>query len=64
MRHEVGQMKIGDLVKYMSRIVLVTGFDTQDATARLGTRWAYGIELDDDRAMVGKYRKSALKVIK
>ncbi len=57
-------MKIGDLVKYMSRIVLITGFDTRDTTARLGTRWAYGIELDDDRAEIAKYRTHVLKVIK
>ena len=49
-------MKIGDLVKYMSRTVLITGFDT-------GGDWVYGIELDDDRAEVGKYRYHVLKVI-
>ena len=50
-------MKVGDLVKYMSRTVLITGFDT-------GGDWVYGIELDDDRAVVGKYRPHALRVIK
>lgn len=48
-------MKIGDLVKYMSRTVLITGFDED---------WVYGIELDDDRAEVGKYKPHALRVIK
>ena len=49
-------MKVGDLVKYMSRTVLITGFDT-------GGDWVYGIELDDDRAEVGKYNPRALRVI-
>lgn len=47
---------IGDLAKYMSRIVLITGFDTR------GT-WVYGIELDDDRAEVAKYKPHVLKAI-
>ena len=47
-------MKVGDLVKYMSRIVLITDFDEE---------WVYGIELDDDRAEVGKYKSHVLKVI-
>ena len=50
-------MKIGDLVKYMSRIILITGFDYDGD-------WVYGIELDDDRATIGKYRAHALRVIK
>ena len=50
-------MKVGDLVKYMSRTVLITGFDT-------GGDWVYGIELDDDRATIGKYKNHVLKVIK
>ena len=48
-------MKIGDLVKYMSRIVLVIDVDED---------WVYGIELNDDRGEVlvhGKYRRHALK---
>ena len=47
-------MKVGDLVKYMSRIVLITDFDEE---------WVYGIELNDDRAEVGKYKSHVLKVI-
>tara|TARA_B100000579_G_scaffold321914_1_gene271621 strand:- start:876 stop:1031 length:156 start_codon:yes stop_codon:yes gene_type:complete len=47
-------MKAGDLVKYMSRLVLITGFDED---------WVYGIELDNDRAEVGKYKHHVLKVI-
>ena len=57
-------MKVGDLVKYMSRTVLITGFDTREDVCRLGTRWAYGIELDDDRAVVRKYKPHVLRVIK
>ena len=49
-------MKVGDLVKYMSRTVLITGFDT-------GGDWVYGIELDDDRATIGKYKSHALRAI-
>jgi hypothetical protein len=49
-------MKVGDLVKYMSRLVLITGFDTRGS-------WVYGIELDDDRAEVGKYKSHVLRVI-
>tara|TARA_B100000519_G_C14070130_1_gene356375 strand:- start:580 stop:732 length:153 start_codon:yes stop_codon:yes gene_type:complete len=47
-------MKVGDLVKYMSRIVLITDFDEE---------WVYGIELDDDRAEVGKYKSHVLRAI-
>tara|TARA_Y100001970_G_C14248605_1_gene870097 strand:+ start:1150 stop:1305 length:156 start_codon:yes stop_codon:yes gene_type:complete len=47
-------VKVGDLVKYMSRIVLITDFDDD---------WVYGIELNDDRAEVGKYKPHVLKVI-
>jgi len=47
-------VKVGDLVKYMSRIVLITDFDED---------WVYGIELDDDRVEVGKYKLHVLKVI-
>jgi len=38
----------------MSRIVLITDFDEE---------WVYGIELNDDRAEVGKYKSHVLKVI-
>ena len=48
-------MKVGDIVKYMSRIVLITDFDED---------WVYGIELDNDRAEVGKYKAHVLKVIR
>ena len=47
-------MKVGDLVKYMSRIVLITDFDED---------WVYGIELDDGHAIVGKYKARFMKVI-
>ena len=50
-------MKVGDLVKYMSRTILITGFDYDGD-------WVYGIELDADRATIGKYRPRALRVIK
>jgi len=50
-------MKVGDLVKYMSRTVLITGFDYDGD-------WVYGIELDDDRAEIAKYKSHVLKVIK
>jgi hypothetical protein len=50
-------MKIGDLVKYMSRVILIV--DTDELT---GGPWAYGIELGE--SSVGKYKISALgKVI-
>ena len=45
---------IGDLAKYMSRTVLVTGIDED---------WVYGIELDNDHVEVGKYKRHVLKVI-
>tara|TARA_B100000212_G_C27167118_1_gene444412 strand:- start:351 stop:497 length:147 start_codon:yes stop_codon:yes gene_type:complete len=47
-------MNIGDLVKYMSRLVLITGFDED---------WVYGIELDNDRPEVGKYKPHVLEMI-
>ena len=50
-------MKVGDLVKYMSRIILITGFDYDGD-------WVYGIELDNDRATIGKYKPRGLRVIK
>jgi len=45
-------MKVGDLIKYMSRIILVVDMDET---------WVYGIELGETE--VGKYRQSVLKVI-
>ena len=47
-------MKVGDLVKYMSRIILIVGACPNDA-------WVFGIECGETG--VSKYRKSALKVI-
>ena len=47
-------LDIGDLAKYMSRTVLVTDIDEE---------WVYGIELADDRAEVGKYKRHVLKAI-
>ena len=45
-------MKVGDLVKYMSRTVLITDIDEE---------WVYGIELGESH--VGKYKSHVLKVI-
>ena len=45
-------VRVGDLVKYMSRIVLITNFDEE---------WVYGIELDNDYAEVAKYKHHVLK---
>lgn len=47
-------MKVGDLVKYMSRIVLLVDTCTNDA-------WVFGIECGETE--IGKYRKNVLKVI-
>ena len=44
-------MKIGDLAKYMSRILLVVGIDEE---------WVYGVELGERH--VGKYKPRVLKV--
>lgn len=46
-------MKVGDLVKYMSRTVLIVD---------IGEEWVYGIELGESE--VGKYKHHVLKVIK
>ena len=46
-------MKVGDLVRYMSRIVLIV--DTEEST---GGPWVYGIELGETG--VAKYKRSAL----
>ena len=46
-------MKVGDLVKYMSRTVLIVD---------IGEEWVYGIELG--KSEVGKYKHHVLKVIK
>ena len=45
-------MKVGDLVKYMSRTILIIGFDEE---------WVHGIELGETH--VGKYRPNVLKEI-
>ena len=46
-------MKVGDLVKYMSRLVLIIDIDDE---------WVHGIELGED-GVVAKYKQCALKVI-
>ena len=46
-------MKIGDLVKYMSRMVLIIDIDEE---------WVYGVELGESN--IAKYKAHALKVIK
>jgi len=46
-------MKVGDLVRYMSRIILVV--DTEEST---GGPWVYGIELGETE--VAKYKRHAL----
>ena len=46
-------MKVGDLVRYMSRVILVV--DTEEST---GGAWVYGIELGE--SYVCKYKISAL----
>ena len=46
-------MKVGDLVKYMSRTVLVVDIDEE---------WVHGIELGESH--VAKYKAHVLKVIK
>ena len=45
-------MKIGDIVKYLSRQVLVVDMDDD---------WVYGVELGETQ--VGKYRKSYLETM-
>jgi hypothetical protein len=51
-------VKVGDLVKYMSRIVLIVGTCPDDAA---GNKWVFGIEGGETE--IGKYRQSVLKVI-
>ena len=46
-------MKVGDLVKYMSRVVLIVDIDEE---------WVHGIELGEDH--VAKYKHHVLKVVK
>ena len=45
-------MKLGDLVKYMSRIVLIVDIDEE---------WVYGIELGETE--IAKYKAHDLKAI-
>ena len=45
-------MKIGDLVKYMSRTIFIIDIDEE---------WVHGIELGESH--VAKYKPHALKVI-
>lgn len=45
-------MKVGDLVKYMSRMVLIIDIDEE---------WVYGVELGE--SCIVKYKHHALKEI-
>ena len=45
-------MKVGDIVKYMSRMVLVVDIDDE---------WVYGMELGENQ--IAKYKSFVLKVI-
>ncbi len=45
-------MKVGDLVKYMSRTILIIDIDEE---------WVYGIELGE--TSVGKYRSRYVRAI-
>jgi len=48
-------MKVGDLVKYMSRTLLVLEIDDD---------WDYAIEIDSGEiCLPGRYKRSALEVI-
>ena len=48
-------MKVGDLVKYMSRTLLVLEIDDD---------WVYAIEIDcGEMCPAGRYKRSALGVI-
>jgi len=49
-------VKVGELVKYMSRTVLIIELPA----GAIGT-WAYGLELGETQVI--KYRRSALKEI-
>ena len=54
-------MKVADLVKYMSRTILITGVVPLHKVRGEGA-WVYGIECGE--TVVGMYRKSVLKAIK
>ena len=45
-------MKVGDLVRYMSRVILIVDMNSE---------WAWGIELGETD--MGKYKRHVLKVI-
>ncbi len=47
-------MKVGDLVKYMSRVLLVIAFDDD---------WASCVEVGEP-PVIGRYNRKFLKVIK
>ena len=51
-------MKVGDLVQYMSRILLIVDNYPNSAD---GTQWVLAIECGETE--IGKYRQSSLKVI-
>jgi len=53
-------VKPGDLVKYMSRTILITGVVPRDK-APDNAKWMYGLECGEIE--VGMYRVSVLKVI-
>jgi len=46
-------MKVGDMVRYMSRVVLIV--NTEEST---GGPWVYGVELGETE--VAKYKRHAL----
>jgi hypothetical protein len=52
---EFGSMKVGDLVKYLSRTLLIVGFPSDDPD------WVECIELGE--TTIGKYRQSILEVL-
>ena len=52
-RRSIPKIKTGDLVKYMSRVVLIIDIDEE---------WVHGIELGEDH--VAKYKQHVLKAIK
>ena len=58
-------MNVGDLAKYMSRTILITGkVPREKAPVPYDgdiDEWVYGIECGD--TVVGMYRESVLKVI-
>jgi len=56
-------VKVGDLVKYMSRTILITGVVPRDKAPDNAwpAKWMYGIECGETE--VGMYRASVLKVI-